>query len=68
MNEETVTVVGYFGKDKQVTREEFVKVWKEHISELRRLSWDDPRISEIIETVQEIASVEFDRLRAAQSK
>ncbi len=61
---DTITVTGYFGKDKQVTREEYISTWKEHASQFHRLrpsaKWEDLEMVEA--TVLKWAEDEFDRL------
>lgn len=65
MNERTITFAGYFGKDKEMTREDFIAIWKEHASNLRRLpsnvagfAWADKVVAETVE----LAGSEFDRI------
>jgi hypothetical protein len=65
MKEPTITVAGYFGKDKEVTRDEFVAIWKEHAGNLYRLPSDDAGFTwaaKVIDETVELAGSEFDRI------
>jgi hypothetical protein len=64
MNAPTITVRGYFG-DKEVTREKFIEIWREHADNLKRLpsniaglDWAEKVIAETVE----LAGSEFDRI------
>lgn len=64
MEERTIEVQGTF-KPRRVTKEEFVKIWKEHATELWRLSSESSwinKISDLIEDVRREAEDEFERL------
>ena len=65
---QTITVRGTFGDDKKVTRQGFVNRWKDHVSEVRHLSWSDPRVDKIIRMTVSMALNEFDRLITRQGE
>jgi len=68
MTNETVTVQGYFGKDKEMTRDEFVDVWKSHTMQLHNLTINHgPEIDTIVETVVQWANDEFNRMMEKQA-
>ena len=70
MSAPTITVAGYFGKDKEVTREEFFSHWSEHVLQLKRLSFERSWITEveiIHSKVEAKCNEEFDRLHALQN-
>ena len=62
----TIEVGGFFGP-KQITREDFVKQWTDHVNQLHRLSFDHfDEFCKIAGRVSEIAGQEWDRLYKAQ--
>ena len=64
----TITVRGYFGKDKEMTRQEFVEVWKSHMTQLFHLSHEHyEEFKAMRDRVEEIADAEFDRLKEVQA-
>jgi hypothetical protein len=66
--ERTITVTGYFG-DKQMTKEEYVKVWREHVGELLRIDYSDEwtrEVTAIADKVIKRVEGEFDRMYEAQ--
>ncbi len=64
----TITVQGHFGKDKQITREQFIQEWVNHAKQLHNLSWEaHEEIVVIVKQVESIAVIEFTRLLAEQS-
>ena len=68
MTEQTITVAGHFG-DKQMTKDAFVKTWRDHVAQLKRLSWSmqwQEECSEMMTAVTAEADAEFDRLFAEQ--
>ena len=59
----TITVENSFGKDKQITRLDFITQWYEHMGQLNRLSWDHAdEFKKMQMRISEIAGEEFDRL------
>jgi hypothetical protein len=50
----TLEVTGFFGKPKQITKEDFVRRWVNHASELRHLGID------VVEKVREAAGADFE--------
>ena len=64
----TITVEGFFG-EKQMTKEEFVKVWVDQAGELIKLDysrdWQD-KVIEMKQTVCEKAINEFERMYEEQ--
>lgn len=70
MNAPTITVAGYFGRDKEVTRDEFVAIWKEHAGNLMRLPSNDAGFTwatKVIDETVELAGSEFDRILKEKS-
>jgi len=58
---ETITVAGHFG-DKELTQEQFVKEWTDHVRQLQRLTCSTPwmeQVSKITATVRQQAEDEF---------
>lgn len=69
--EQTITVNGWFGDDKQMTKEEFTKVWREHAGELLRINHGDAwtrEVTAIAKKVIEQCEKEFDRMYIIQNK
>jgi len=69
MGQATITVAGYFGKDKEMTRDEFQATWSEHVLQLKRIDYDPSWCHEVeaMHTkVMEKCNEEFDRLFHAQ--
>lgn len=65
--EKTITVQGYF-RERQLTKEEYVKRWEDHMRELMSLSWaHTEEFNKMTSRVKEIAEEEFDRLFARES-
>jgi hypothetical protein len=67
----TITVAGYFGKDKEITKDEFVKEWTDHTAQLKRIDWSldwNKEVDEMIQYVKDRAELEFDRVLEEQSK
>ena len=65
----TITVQGYFG-DKELTQDEFVTQWVDHVAQLRRLSWTQEwadEVDAILAKVTREARAEFIRLLVLQS-
>jgi hypothetical protein len=68
--EPTITVTGYFGKDKQITRADFIKTWRDHVQELTRLSCEFEFATKIRDWMRETefeAAREFDRIHNEQT-
>lgn len=67
MSTETITVTTWYGADKEMTREEYMREWLEHAHEFRKISWDYPHeLLEIESIVRKMCNAEFDRLREKQ--
>jgi hypothetical protein len=67
----TITVNGYFGKDKQITKQEFAKVWIDHLTQMRTISWDQAwqqNVDAMIDKTRTQCHAEFDRLYIDQNK
>lgn len=72
-NAETlITVTGYFGKEKQITKQDFVKRWKDHAKELFTLSGENQKtweeINELVNRIEELACDEADRIIGRQAR
>lgn len=64
----TITVNTYFG-DRQMSREEFVKEWEDHMRQLHRLSWRHMHeFQQMQARVAELAGEEFDRKYKAEQE
>lgn len=61
MDERTITVEGYFGKPKQMTRNAFVAVWGNQAYELTKIGLN------VYDEAKEKAGAEWDRLYAVQN-
>lgn len=62
MGQPTITVFGYFGKDKEMTEEAFCATWTAHCRELKRIDYDmewTMQIDELIEIVERKCKQEF---------
>jgi len=58
---DTITVKNCFGNEKQISREDFVKQWSDHVRELNSLSWDHTEEFQTMrKRVEQIAGEEFD--------
>jgi len=69
--EKTITVSGWSGKDKSLTKDEFAKQWTDHVAQIRRISYslDWQKTSSVItEQVRKQAEIEFDETWAEQNK
>lgn len=55
----TITVLGLFGKDKKITRDDFVARWRSHATDLHNLM-DFDRANEIVKEVEEAAGRKWD--------
>ena len=67
----TITVADWNGKDKQITRADFITTWTKHVGELRAINYDRDWCTEVArmqEIVEAEVSREFDRLYEAQNK
>ena len=65
MGQATITVAGYFGKDKEMTRDEFCDTWVSHVNQLKRIDYDPSWIVEVnamTDKVRAKCNEEFDRL------
>ena len=63
MTEKTIAVSSFFGKQ-QITREEFIYPWVEHVHELRNMVCDpewEEEVDEMEIKVRRQAGKEFDR-------
>ena len=69
--EPTITVIGWFGKDKEMTRSQFCEVWTDQVKETRRLSiipeWQT-KVDTMVDWVEREASAEFDRMYETQQR
>lgn len=64
MSEPTITLTGYFGKPKQVTRKEFARAWMDAVSDLYNLTMtadDHEYVNEVKAWVESKANEKFDR-------
>lgn len=69
--ERTITVSSWTGRDQQMTKDEFTKVWREHVGELLRIDYSDEwtrEVTKIADKVIERCHMEFDRLYEAQNR
>jgi hypothetical protein len=69
--EPTITVEGYLGRDKQVTKEYFVKQWTSHVNEIKWLDFSmewQLRCEKIKDEIAAKAESEFERLLKVQEK
>ena len=66
----TVTVTGYFGKDKQITRKDYVETWKSHGTDLYKIAPPTAdgynEVTELVARITLLANREFDRLYSEQ--
>ena len=65
MDEPTITVTGWTGKDKEVTRAEYVKLWVEHsdlykLVHYKQLAYMEAWVQEIKDEIAEIAGLSWD--------
>ncbi len=67
----TITVEGYLGKDKQITKQEFSDTWFAHVKQANAISyttdWMD-KVEEFTLAVQLQCDIEFERLFKEQNK
>ena len=57
----TITTTNMFGREVELTKEEFVARWKEHAEELHRLGFEyRTEIVDIVDRVVALAETEFD--------
>jgi len=69
-DERTITVAGFLGNDRQVTKKQFNNIWSDQVREYRHLSWDNDfndKISEFMNLVSEQANTEFERMFLVQN-
>ena len=69
MTNATITVKGYLGHDKQVTREEFIDTWTYQVKDLWAIcdtSEEFELAKQIKQQVAELAAKDFDRTLAKQ--
>ena len=67
----TITQIGIFGKEREYTKEEYVKIWVAQVSDLHMLADTDQeyRTTNVIKnTVENMAKKAFDRILASQNK
>ena len=63
--EPTLTVAGWFGKDKDVTRDEYIKLWVEHsdlyrLVHYKQLAYMEAWVQEVKDEIAEIAGLSWD--------
>ena len=63
--EPTLTVAGWFGKDKDVTRDEYIKLWVEHsdlyrLVHYKQLAYMEAWVQDIKDEIAEIAGLSWD--------
>ena len=63
--EPTITVEGWFGKDKDVTRDEYIKLWVEHsdlyrLVHYKQLAYMEAWVQDIKDEIAEIAGLSWD--------
>ena len=63
--EKTITVTGWTGKDKEVTRDEFIKIWVEHsdlykLVHYKQLAYMEAWVQDIKDDIAEIAGLSWD--------
>ena len=63
--EPTLTVAGWFGKDKEVTRDEYIKLWVEHsdlyrLVHYKQLAYMEAWVQEVKDEIAEIAGLSWD--------
>ena len=67
----TIKAITFFGKEKEVTKQEFANLWVEQASNLRRLSskaeWQQ-EVNIMIERVRDQAHKQFDFVFTKQNK
>lgn len=67
---ETIKVLNWLGSPKELTRDQFLECWLEHVRQLRILSyekdWQD-RVDLMVRDVTARVDLEFKRLREEQS-
>ena len=71
MSEERKIIVNSYFGDKEMTKDEFTKVWREHVGELLRIDYSDSwtrEVTAIAEKVINKCHEEFDRLYETQNK
>lgn len=71
MQQPTITVAGYFGKDKELTREEFFAHWSEHVLQLKRLDYNREwvfKVEAMHNQVKAKCHEEFDRIHLEQTE
>ena len=69
--ERTITVVGYLGRDMQMTKEEFTKTWRQHSRELLRIDYSDEWTREVTAITKKVVArveAEFDRMYISQNE
>ena len=63
--EPTLTVAGWFGKDKDVTRDEYIKLWVEHsdlyrLVHYKQLAYMEAWVQDIKDEIAEVAGLSWD--------
>ena len=63
--EPTITVSDWFGKDKEVTREEYIKLWVEHsdlyrLVHYKQLAYMEAWVQDIKDDIAELAGYSWD--------
>jgi hypothetical protein len=63
--EPTITVTGWTGKDKEVTRAEYIKLWVEHsdlykLVHYKQLAYMEAWVQDIKDEIAEIAGLSWD--------
>lgn len=69
--EKTIMQIGMLGNERAYTREEYVRIWKNHASDLVRLAdtsdeWNE--IETMRNRIEELANKNFDRIYTSQNK
>jgi hypothetical protein len=60
----TLEIMDFFGKPKQVTRDQFIKTWIDHAAQLRELM----PVNDFLDTVRKKAGERFDECLARENK
>ena len=64
----TITVADSFGSDKQITKEAYVQIWRDHAAELHRISYENyDAVNLITAQVGLMASNEFEAVYNKQN-